>query len=184
MIETVVVVKGTEPALLDHEHWSRRITLGDDPRAGGNLDRREPRDELGDGLGRKGCKTGMHPEEVPQRAGARERLEGRAHLGMPARDCAEDAAVKTQHLDLAARPHRGCTSRSGEQPSLAECVATPEDVQRDFLAGGSLLQHPRRAEGQDEERIRFVAFLNDRRSEWELECVEASRDQPPHGLRE
>src|SRR5262249_42450446 len=91
-------MKRPQPAVLDHVHRPGRIALADDVLAWSRGDLFEPGDELGQRLVRQDREGAVEAEEVRQRPGAREPLEGPPDLRVRARERGEDAAVEAENL--------------------------------------------------------------------------------------
>ena len=168
---------GPQPALIDDVHRPGRLTLEHDDLSGRDVHGLEPRQELAERSCRQRGEARVDLQEIPERAFARDCLQGVGDLRMRAREPGEDRAAQAQHGHRAARTH-GCEPRgSFEQPALAEAVAAVEHVERDLLTVLAALDHPGRAGNDHVEGICLVALAHDRGAEGVALLLEALGDE-------
>ena len=104
-------------------------------------------------------------------------LEVGADVGRALEQTGERRPIEPQRQDVAAGADRCRTARPGEQFDLAEAVAGPQDVQRDFIAVVRALDHASPARHEHVPAVGGVAFRHDHAAERKRHGDELANDQ-------
>ena len=175
--------KTPQPSLLDDVHRPGRVALADDAaRRRAPSTSSSPVTSCAERLVREAREARVEAEEVPER-------RGRARAPRtPARTSGmRRARARRRRSGAGGAPARGCSparSRSGSSPRAAPPRRRLSPRCSMLSATSSpfarLLDDAGRAGREHVERIGLVAFAHDRRSEGQLELIEAVGDERAH----